>query len=295
MANFPSLPRLRFGRRRLTPLAGTLAMLAVLAGCPHRFDSRADPIPSATDPVTEREYREARARYEAGDHADAAQRYATFVEQHPNDALVRSAKIGEARSLIELGQLDKATALLTPVARVDEAVDLRADPIVARARFLLGEALVRSGAYQKGRELLQRFRDLSVASDDEVELHALFAAAAIGLGEPSDALAELERFYAGARPAERAYIVSKAAEAVSKLQPDEVDKLWNGPREAMVTAFVGTRVAEAHRRAGDTGARVASMMRSPPRVASSGSRATTRPRPVSCGRPSVACCPCRES
>jgi branched-chain amino acid transport system substrate-binding protein len=256
MVRFPSLPRLRnqSRRRRLSPLPATFVMLAVLAGCPHRFDSRADPIPTTADPATEREYRDARARYEAGDHADAAQRYATFVEHHPDDSLARSAKVGEARSRIELGQLDKAKELLTPVARVDDSIDLRADPLVARARFLLGAALVRTGAFEKGRALLQSFRDLSVTNEDQIELHALFAAAALGLGESAEALIELDRFYGNARPAERAYILGKAAEVAPKLASEDLARLWNGPRDVVLTAFVGARIADEQRRAGDAAA-----------------------------------------
>jgi ABC-type branched-subunit amino acid transport system substrate-binding protein len=228
------------------------AVVSVLTGCLHRFDSRADPIPSATDPNVEREYRDARARYDAGDAAGAAERYATFVANHPNDALVRSAKIGEARSRMALGQLDKAKEVLSPVARTDETLDLRAEPVVARARFLLGQVLVRAGAYEQGRALLRGFKDLGVTSEDQAELYANFAAAAIGLGEPAEALVELDHFYGAARPAERAYILSKAAEAAAKLPAPELDRLWAGPRDVVLTAFVGGRLAEEHRRAGDT-------------------------------------------
>jgi outer membrane protein assembly factor BamD (BamD/ComL family) len=84
--------------KRLTSSIVLLASVALLGGCPRRFDSRADPIPSTTDPVVEREYREARARLEAGDAADAAAKYAAFASAHPEDLLARSAKIGEARA-----------------------------------------------------------------------------------------------------------------------------------------------------------------------------------------------------
>ena len=235
--------------RALARIAGVVASLAVLAGCPRRFDSRAEPIPSATDPLVEREYRDARARFEAGDHAEAAARYAAFVERHPADPLARSAKIGEARSRIELGQLQKAKELLSPLA--EASADPLGDPLAARARFLLGAALVRAGQYAHGRELLERFRAVPATTDDTTELHALFAAAALGLGEPAAALVELEQFLGGARPAERGYVLAKAAEAAARLAPADAEHLWHGPREALLTAFVGPRLADVHRQAGD--------------------------------------------
>jgi branched-chain amino acid transport system substrate-binding protein len=231
-------------------LLGLVASLAVLTGCPKRFDSRADPIPSSTDPAVEREYREARARLDAGDAAGAAARYAAFIQAHPADPLARSAKIGEARARMELGELGKAKDLLGPIA-TPAGGDPVADPVAARASFLYGSALVRSGDYARGREVLSRFRTLPVTSDDETELHALFAVASLGLGEPADALVELERFYANARPAERRYIAAKAAEAAQKLPPPDVERLWQGPRQALLTAFVGPRAAESRRQMGD--------------------------------------------
>ncbi len=235
----------------LRGMIGLVASLAILTGCPHRFDSRADPIPSATDPAVERQYRDARARYEAGDHAEAASRYATFVAQHPDDPLVRSAKIGEARSRLALGQTDKAKELLEPIARPAEAGDPMQDPVAGRARYLLGAALVRSGQYARGRELLSPFRGLPATSEDEVELHALFASAALGLLELGEALSELEKWNADARPAERRYIIARAGEAAARLPAGEVNRLWQAPHEALITAFVGPRVSDLRRQAGD--------------------------------------------
>jgi ABC-type branched-subunit amino acid transport system substrate-binding protein len=231
-------------------VCAVVVCLAVLTGCPRRFDSRADPIPASTDPAIEREYREARARVEAGDHAGAAARYATFAAQHPQDPLARSARIGEARARIELGELRKAKELLEPLA-APAGSDPLADPVAGRAQYLLGAALVRSGDHARGRELLQRFRNVPATTEDQIELHALFAAAALGLNEPAEALVELEKFHAGARPAERRYIVTRAAEAATRLPAAEVDRLWQGPREALITAFVGPRAADARRQAGD--------------------------------------------
>src|SRR4029079_1427186 len=129
-------------------------------------------------------------------------RYAAFAERHPGDPLVRSAKVGEARSRLMLGQTDKVKELLEPIARATEGTDPLQDPIAARARFLLGAALVRAGEFARGKELLARFRALPRTSEDETELHALFASAALGLHEVGEALVELEHFYGGARPPE---------------------------------------------------------------------------------------------
>ncbi|MEO6951211.1 MAG: penicillin-binding protein activator [Polyangia bacterium] len=231
-----------------------LGLSMLLTGCPHRFDSRADPIPASTDPVTEREYRQARARLEAGDAASAATLYAEFVAKHPDDPLTRSAKIGEARARLSLGQNEEAKTLLVPIARPEEPADPKADPVRGRARFLLGEALVRSGEYARGRALLTEFSDVAATSEDEIELHALFASASLGLADWSSALVELGRFWEAARPAERRYILGRAREAADKLAPEELERLWRGDHNALLTAFVGPRIAEQRRQLGDIAA-----------------------------------------
>ncbi len=229
-----------------------LSLTSVLAGCPHRFDSRADPIPTSTDPTTEREYRDARARLDAGDAAGAATLYAQFAARHPDDPLTRSAVIGEARARLLLGDNEQAKTLLLPIARADEPLDPKADPVRGRARFLLGAALVRSGEYARGRALLTSFSDVPATSEDEIELHALFASAALGLTEWSNALLELGRFWDAARPAERRYILGRAREAADKLAPEDAEQLWRGDHSALLTAFVGPRIAEQRRRIADT-------------------------------------------
>ena len=46
--------------------------LVVLAGCPKRFDPRADTIASSPNREADHEYHEAKARLDIGDHKDAA-------------------------------------------------------------------------------------------------------------------------------------------------------------------------------------------------------------------------------
>jgi len=230
------------------------ASLSILSGCPRRFDSKADPIPSSTDPAIEREYREARARMEAGDPAEAAAKYATFIAQHPDDPLARSAKVGEARARLALGEADKAKLLLEPVAKLEAGAEAGNDPTATRARFLLAEALVRTGEYARGRTLLQPFRGVPATSDDEVLLHALLASAALGLEDSAEALVELEHFYEGARPPERRYVLAQAGPAAAKLGLADAERLWQGDRRALLTAFVGARLAELKRATDPQGA-----------------------------------------
>lgn len=245
-------PTTRISLRATGLVLGSTLTVSLLAGCPHRFDSRADPIPASTDPAIEREYREARAKLESGRPDDAATQYHEFVERHPQDQLVRSAKIGEARARLAMGEPAEARALLEPIARPDEPADPKGDPVQSRARFLLGTALVESGEYEKGRALLNTFRDVPATSEDEVQLHALFAAADLGLGDWRPALAELERFWDAARPPERRYIVQRAKEAASHLSAEEAERAWQGDRKTLTTAFVGAKVAADHRQMGDT-------------------------------------------
>src|SRR5438094_5011029 len=119
-------------RKRLWSTAA--ATLIVLAGCPTRFDPRAETIGSSPNAEADHAYREARARLEIGDLREAEARFAGFLEKYPNDPLAPSARLGEARAAIGLGEGKKARELLEPMttAPTDEH-----DPLKVRARYLL--------------------------------------------------------------------------------------------------------------------------------------------------------------
>ena len=75
-------------------------VVALSAGCPTRFDPRAETLKSSPDAEADHAYREARARLDVGDLKEAEARFATFLEKWPNDPLAPSAKLGEARAAL---------------------------------------------------------------------------------------------------------------------------------------------------------------------------------------------------
>ncbi|HZS38853.1 MAG TPA: penicillin-binding protein activator [Polyangia bacterium] len=198
-------------------LWSTAAALILLAGCPTRFDPRAEPIGSSPNAEADHAYREARARLEIGDLKDAEARFAGFLERYPNDPLAPSARLGEARAAIGLGEGKKARELLEPMttAPTDEH-----DPLKVRARYLLGMALHRAGDWSGSRALLRPFEN-EIAADEAIELHAVLADDAAQLADVADALREYAIFFAGARPAEKLYVRDRVAALVAKLPPTE--------------------------------------------------------------------------
>ena len=232
--------------RNLRHGAVGMTVLLVLGGCPKRFDPRAETVRTSPDADADHEYHEAKARLDIGDARDAESRFAEFLRKHPGDPLAPSARIGQARAELLLNQPKKAKELLEPAARPED------DPTAARARYLLGLTLHRTGEWARSRELLRPFAANIAPGDDATELHAVLADDAVHLDDAKDALSEYSAFFAGARPAEKMYLRDRTSELVAKLAPPEALRLWNAlPHDTLAAAYLGKRVAADRRAAGD--------------------------------------------
>ncbi len=226
--------------------ATCFSMLAVLTGCPKRFDPRAETVRQSPDPDADHEYHEAKARLDIGDAREAEVRFADFLRKHPGDPLAPSARIGQARAELLLNQPKKAKEILEPVAVPQD------DPTAARARYLLGLALHKTGDWSRSRQMLRPFADNIASSDDSVELHAILADDAVHLGDWQDALVEYSAFFGGARPAEKLYLKDRVSELCAKLPPPEALRLWSAlPHDSLAAAYLGKRVAADRSAAGD--------------------------------------------
>jgi ABC-type branched-subunit amino acid transport system substrate-binding protein len=223
-----------------------LSVLAVLTGCPKRFDPRAETVQKSPDSEADRDYHEARGRLEVGDAREAAVRFADFLRKYPTDPLAPSARIGQARAELLLNQPKKAKEILEPVARPTD------DPTAARARYLLGLTLHKTGDFSRSRELLKPFTTTIASGDDSIELHAVLADDAAHLDDWQDALVEYSAFFTGARPAEKLYLKDRVSELCAKLPPTEALRLWNAlPHDGLAAAYLGKRVAADARAHGD--------------------------------------------
>jgi branched-chain amino acid transport system substrate-binding protein len=224
--------------RNLRRFATAAAVLMVLGGCPKRFDPRAETVRTSPDPEADHEYHEAKARLDIGDAREAEVRFAEFLRKHPTDPLAPSARIGQARAELLLNQPKKAKEVLEPVARPQD------DPTAARARYLLGLALHKTGDWARSRELLRAFAGSIASGDDAVELHAVLADDSAHLDDAEDALKEYSLFFAGARSAEKLYLRDRVSALVVKLAPGEALRLWNAlPHDTLAAAYLGKRVA----------------------------------------------------
>lgn len=224
--------------------------LLVLAGCPTRFDPRADTIKSSPDPAADDAYRQARARLDLGDLKAALARFAEFREKWPNDPLAPSAALGEARARLGLGEAKKAREVLEGIKPPPS--DPAGDVMRQRTAFLLGLAMQRTGDCPGARERLRPFSDKIAPGDDAVELHAALGECAAKMGDHEEALREYDLYFSGARPAEKLYLRDQVAALTAKLPPPEALRLWNlGSKEGLSAAYLGRRVAADRRAAGD--------------------------------------------
>jgi ABC-type branched-subunit amino acid transport system substrate-binding protein len=228
--------------------------LLVLCGCPTRFDPRADPVRSSPNADADRDYHEAKARLDVGDNREAELRFGEFLTKHPGDPLAPSARLGQARARLALGQAQKAKEVLEPMVRAQPESDPVAAATQARVRYLLGITLHKTGDFRRSQELLRPFVP-QTAGDEQVELHAVLADDAYALGDAEGALSEYGLFFRGARPTERKFLRDRAAELSSKVSPDAAIRLWNeSPKDGLVAAYVGLRLSADRRAAGDEAA-----------------------------------------
>lgn len=239
------------GRKHEAGLGWAIAALVplVVAGCPSRFDPRAEPLQaSSPDPAAQRAYQEARRRLDAADFVDARMRFHEFQSQHAGDPLAPGAQLWEARAALSVGDGRAAIPLVEPLAG-------RADPVGERARLLLGLALAESegaGDSERARQLLLPFVGQLAAGDDLTEVHAALAEAAAHSGHLAEALAEYQRFLEGARPVERDYIRERAGKLAAALPAGEAMALYEAaPKDGLACALLGPRLADLRRAAGD--------------------------------------------
>src|SRR5438477_304448 len=98
-------------------LRRALAVTILLCvGCPQRFDPRAQPNLSSPDANADHSFREARAKFEAGQHEAARAEFDKFAEQFPDDPLKPFAKIFSGRASYEKHEYKAARAALEPIA-----------------------------------------------------------------------------------------------------------------------------------------------------------------------------------
>jgi branched-chain amino acid transport system substrate-binding protein len=229
---------------------GALAALIVLAGCPTRFDPRADTVKSSPDPAADNAYRQARARLDIGDLKEALARFSEFREKWPNDPLAPSAALGEARARLGLNEPKKAREVLEGL-RVPDS-DPTAEVMKQRTAFLLGLSMARTGDCRGARERLRPFSDKIAPGDDAVELHAALADCAVRAADYDEALREYDTWFAAARPAEKLYLRDQVAALTAKLSAPDAQRLWNGvAKDSLSAAYLGRRVAADRRAAGD--------------------------------------------
>jgi branched-chain amino acid transport system substrate-binding protein len=233
--------------KRCKHLFSACAAMLVLAGCPKRFDPRADPVKGSPNSEAEQQYRTARAQLDGGDARGAAVRFAEFITRYPDDPLIPSAKLGQARALMQLGESGKAKEVLEPMTG-GQGNEIAAE----RARYLLGLTSHRLGDAKRARELLLPFSGQVPAGDEATELEAVLADACRKLGETERALDHYDRFYRGARPSEQRYIRDRVDELVRALPAAEAQRLYGQVSHSTVgAAFLAERLAADRRQAGD--------------------------------------------
>jgi branched-chain amino acid transport system substrate-binding protein len=224
-----------------------ISVVLILAGCPKRFDPRAETVRTSPDVEADRDYHDAKSRLDIGDAKEAQGRFEEFLRKHPNDPLAPSARIGEARAELMLDQPGKAKSVLEPMAATGAD-----DPTAARARYLLGMTLHKTGEWARSRELLRPFVPAIASGDDAVELHAVLGDDAAHLDDSEDALREYSIFFESARPTEKLYLRDRVSERVAGLPSGEAVRLWNAlPHDSLAAAYLGKRVAADRRAAGD--------------------------------------------
>src|SRR5436190_861565 len=207
--------------------------------------------PIAADPGAEADFRDAKARFDAGAQAEARTALEAFVAHHGQHPFRPAVDLMLARLALLRGDAAAARRTLEPLVATPP------DPGTASsARYYLGIAEVRVGQYARGRDLLLPFLPAAGSSGpgDEalVELRGALAEATAAAGDLTAALELWDGYARGGREHEKAYARARATELAADVAPDAAARAWRASAEkGLARAVLGVKAAAYVRAQGD--------------------------------------------
>lgn len=194
-------------------------VMVLVAGCPRRFDPRADEIHSQ-NAAAEADYRSAQRQFQARDYTAASAAVQQFGERYgAGETLLPWVRLLEARIAATTGQLARARELVTPLC------DSSDGKLASAARFELGLLAHKMGDHALALSSLAPFSRQIIDGEEATELHAVLADCYLHEGRLREALSEFEQFYQRARPIEQAYVQTQVRALLPRLSPAEGNDL----------------------------------------------------------------------
>jgi len=238
---------------RLLHAALAALVLVGAAGCPKSaFDPSARPKPPQSANADARaRFDSARALFERDETDKARAEFEKIAKEYPDDPVAPQAALYAGMAAFRSGDPTGAIATLEPLVQSEDA----AEDVRVRARFFLGLSYAAAGKPGAARGLLEPFAGKLADDDpDTVDLNASLASAYDGLGEAGRALEYYDKFFARARPAERAHIGGRVSALVDSLDDEAARAAYarlskSGPS----AAFLGRRLALGLCAAGQAG------------------------------------------
>lgn len=235
--------------KRPAAVLALLVLVAALGACPKRFDPTSPPDPTrAGDPAARARFDRARVMFERDEYGAAAEEFERIAREFPEDPIAAHAALYAGMAAYRKGDHAAAAEALRPLAddrRLEEGVR-------KRARFYLGLSYAYLGRHADAWALLGPFEGELATDAETIELHAALAESAAGLGDGETALRQYDAWWAGARPAERAHIVTRVRGIVDALPEPAVRRAWQrAGKSGPAAAFLGRRLAVILRASGD--------------------------------------------
>ncbi len=212
----------------------------------------APPAPGVSDPGAEADFRDAKARFDAGENDKARAALEAFATQHPQHAFRPSVDLMLARLALLRSDAAAARKLLEPLASAPPDVGS-----ASSARYYLGLAEVRLKNFARGRELLLPFLppagSTATSAEALVELRGALAEATAGVGELPVAIELLDGYARGGRVHEKAWARARAAELAAEVSPDAAARAFRAaPERGLSRAVLGAKASAYVRAQGDT-------------------------------------------
>ena len=163
------------------------AVALSLVGCPrHTPPDETLPLVTTDNEDAEAAIREAREAADEGRDQEALERYETYLETYPDDALRPIAEIGLGRLSLAQGEYDEA---LTRFERVAAHED---DAVAERGRFYVGVTRHLLGEHAVALELLRPLLGRTVDPEETALLLRTLAAASLETGDTAGAVIALD-------------------------------------------------------------------------------------------------------
>ena len=220
-------------------------MLLVLAACHHTRKTLVPDVPQNGNPDARARFLEAKEQFLRDGEGSG---FAKIVQEYPDDPIAPLAELYAGIASVKARHFDEADKQLS--AALAKSTDPK---LTARAQLFLGITKNYEGDAAAALGLLAH-AEPAIDGDDERTEYLAAVAFAYATTSPAESLRWFDELYDRVTPAERALILTRVADAVSRIDPAQLDHVYHDlpRRDGPGVALAGARLSVIDDQNGNT-------------------------------------------